>query len=44
MCRRAWAGSLTAETTIRRAMEQNPLLTVTLGNHVDDESLLDEVL
>ncbi|XP_062522347.1 urocanate hydratase-like isoform X2 [Corticium candelabrum] len=44
VCRRAWAGSLTAETTIRRAMEQNPLLTVTLGNHVDDESLLDEVL
>jgi urocanate hydratase len=44
VCRRAWSGSLTAEATIKRAMEENPQLLVTLPNHVDDDSILDEAV
>jgi hypothetical protein len=35
---------LTAEATIKRAMEENPQLLVTLPNHVDDDSILDEAV
>ena len=40
--RRAWARNDNAEFAIKRAMEQNPKLKVTLVNHVDDE-LLDKL-
>eukprot|EP00117_Sycon_ciliatum_P006458 scpid39974/ scgid9989/ Urocanate hydratase; Imidazolonepropionate hydrolase len=39
--RRSWAGNSTAEQTLRRAMEANDKLKVTIPHQVADESLLD---
>jgi len=39
--RRAWSGNDNADTTIRRAMEDNPRLRVTLPNRVTNKSVLD---
>lgn len=39
--RRSWSGNSTAERTLRRAMEANEQLKVTVPFHVEDESLLD---
>jgi len=39
--RRAWSGNTNADTTIRRAMEEDPRLKITLPNRVKSRSLLD---
>ena len=39
--RRAWARNDNAQFAIKRAMEQNPNLKVTIANHVDDSILED---
>jgi urocanate hydratase len=43
IARRSWARNKPAVFTIRRAMEQNPMLKVTLPHEADD-NLLDELL
>jgi urocanate hydratase len=39
VARRAWARNEGAEFAIQRAMDSEPLLRVTLPNHMDDELL-----
>ena len=41
--RRAWSGNDNADITIRRAMQSNPDLLVTLPNKVDNEEILDKL-
>ena len=41
--RRAWSGNRNADITIRRAMQSNPDLLVTLPNSVIDESIMDNL-
>ena len=41
--RRAWSGNGNADITIRRAMQSNPDLLVTLPNSVNDESIMDNL-
>ena len=41
--RRAWSGNENADITIRRAMQCNPDLLVTLPNSVQDEGLIDKL-
>jgi len=43
VARRAWSGNDNADSTIRRAMDQDPRLTVTLPNRVSNKSLLDNL-
>jgi len=43
VARRAWSGNGNAESTIKRAMKDNPRLKITLPNQVDSSSLLDEL-
>ncbi|XP_020600446.1 urocanate hydratase-like isoform X1 [Orbicella faveolata] len=44
VARRCWSGNLHAKRAICTAMEQNPLLKVTIPSHVEDVTLLDNVL
>jgi len=39
VCRRAWARNDNAEGAIRREMERNPQLKVTMPNHADEDLL-----
>ena len=41
--RRAWSGNSNADITIRRAMQANPNLTVTLPHTVKDKSILEKL-
>ena len=41
--RRAWSGNENADSTIRRAMEQDHRLRITLPNRVTDRSLVDRL-
>merc|ERR1719192_3281512 len=43
VARRAWSGNDNADSTIRRAMDQDPRLTVTLPNRVSNKALLDNL-
>lgn len=43
VARRAWSGNDNAEFTIRRTMEAEPTLRVTLPNHASDD-LLDKLI
>ena len=43
VARRAWSGNGNADSTIRRAMEENPRLRVTLPNRVVSSSLLENL-
>jgi len=42
--RRCWAGNVHAKNAICKAMEENPLLKVTIPSHVEDLTLLDNAL
>jgi len=44
VARRCWSGNLHAKHAICTAMEQNPLLKVTIPSHVEDLTLLDKAL
>jgi len=41
VARRAWSGNENAMDTIKRTMEINPKLVVTLANNVQDQSIID---
>ena len=41
--RRAWSGNTNADITIRRAMQSNPDLVVTLPNNVENEDILNNL-
>ena len=41
--RRAWSGNHNAHITIRRAMEENPELVVTLPHRVQDTEILERL-
>merc|ERR1719270_1116100 len=43
-CRRAWSGNSNADMTIRRAMQTNSDLVVTLPNNVENDEILDNLL
>ncbi|KAJ7359058.1 Urocanate hydratase [Desmophyllum pertusum] len=44
VARRSWSGNLHAKHAICKAMEQNPLLKVTIPSHVEDVTLLENAL
>ena len=44
VARRSWSGNTNAKETIVRAMGSMVGLRVTVPNHVEDESLFDEIL
>jgi len=44
VARRCWAGNVHAKNAICKAMEENPLLKVTIPSHVEDLTLLDNAL
>merc|ERR1711936_600982 len=44
VARRAWSGNSNAQATIRRAMEDQPLLRVTKAHSVEDGQLLQKLL
>ena len=44
VARRCWAGNVHAKNAICKAMEENPLLKVTIPSHVEDLTLLEEAL
>ena len=41
--RRAWSGNSNADVTIRRAMQSNADLVVTLPNNLEDENIVDKL-
>ena len=41
--RRAWSGNSNADVTIRRAMQSNPDLVVTLPNNLEDDNIVDNL-
>ena len=41
--RRAWSGNSNADITIRRAMQANPELVVTLPNNVENDQVLENL-
>ena len=44
VARRCWSGNIHAKNAICKAMEENPLLKVTIPCHVQDITLLDKAL
>ena len=44
VARRCWSGNIHAKKAICKAMEENPLLNVTIPCHVQDITLLDKAL
>ncbi|KAL9960400.1 hypothetical protein ACROYT_G033851 [Oculina patagonica] len=44
VARRCWSGNVHAKHAICKAMEENPLLKVTIPSHVEDVTLLDKAL
>lgn len=44
VARRCWSGNIHAKNAICKAMEENPLLKVTIPTHVEDLTLLDKAL
>ena len=43
VARRAWSGNDNAQTTIRRAMEENHKLKITVANKVQNRDLLENL-
>jgi len=43
VARRAWSGNANAQSTIQRAMQDNPKLKVTVANSVSDTSILEKL-
>ena len=43
VARRAWSGNSNAQNTIKRAMEEDGKLKVTLANRVENRSIIDNL-